>query len=768
MTLPSRMLLKEKTAGLLLVMVFITAVLAWTFGPVLLDPNQYYLSAGGDGIRNYYTVAYYVKYDSGLHFSGMNYPFGEHVLYTDNQFPIAFCMRQVQAWLFDVSAYTVGIINYVMFISLLLSAVFLYLLLFHLKVKNWFAIPAAVAIAVISPQLQRMIGHYSLGYVFFMPLILYLLAHFQQSWRKLRWMLLFASIIFLFALTHLYYLPMAGAFLLSYVLAMLSMEYFSSKKVSFQFVWLVLSILLPFILIQGFLFITDPVTDRIKIPYGFFQSYATSESVFNPPAWSYWRNAGFGQLISHTSQGYAYIGLVADITIVLSLMLFILYFFQIRVFQKIISSLPVFPLVAVLASIPVLLFSMCLPWRWNMQELLNNLTMIRQFRALDRFAYVFYYVISVFTAVVLYAFISAILQHGIRAVAWIITAVVFLFWLADGYSNLKALKDAYPSNNYAREYFSSDNFAGWLAEEGFSPHDFQAIFPLPFYHLGSEKIWIDHPISMYVSSWASLNTGLPITASYLGRTSVEQTSKLVQLTSDSLMEKELLKSFSDDRPFLVVTSGEECTPYEKYLLTNATFINKRGPYSMYLLPLSVFKTSYTQVRNVFANKEQLIVSQDKKYYTSRFDTSVVMSDITSGQFFTGDAVVSADGPVELFNNKLKASSDSVMYDVSVWVKLFLNSYASPDMHVFQLNDKGDTISNQYVQAKSSANISNGWARMNLSFMLLERNSRVHITLTCEDSIAASRLMIRPLQTDVYYACGNDGSFVVNNFLVKAP
>ncbi|MBK9730580.1 MAG: hypothetical protein IPO83_04695 [Chitinophagaceae bacterium] len=381
--------LQHKSSSLVLLILLMIMVIAWCFGPMVLHPNDYYLSAGGDGIRNYYAVAYYAKYDGGLHFTGMNYPYGEHVMYTDNQFPLAFAMSIIQSTLFNISAYTVGIINYVMFISLILSAVFLYLLLYELKVKSWFAIPAAIAITIVSPQLQRMGGHYSLAYVFFTPLLLYLLFHLQQSKRKVKWTLVLSAVIIFFGLTHLYYLAMAGAFILCYVMVSVNFEFFSNKKISDQSIWPLATVLIAFVFIEGIIFLTDPVTDRIKIPYGFFQSYATSESVFNPPSWSYLKNLGFTKIISQTSQGYAYVGITVDIAISLCSLLLLLFIFHRPTFRKIIPGIPGFLIIAVIASIPVLLFSMCLPWRWNMMELLNQFSFIRQFRALDRFAYVF-------------------------------------------------------------------------------------------------------------------------------------------------------------------------------------------------------------------------------------------------------------------------------------------------------------------------------------------------------------------------------------------
>src|SRR4051812_35207730 len=48
--------------------------------------NEVLVSTSGDGIKNYFTFIYHAKNDPGiLNFEGMNYPFGEHIVYTDCQ-----------------------------------------------------------------------------------------------------------------------------------------------------------------------------------------------------------------------------------------------------------------------------------------------------------------------------------------------------------------------------------------------------------------------------------------------------------------------------------------------------------------------------------------------------------------------------------------------------------------------------------------------------------------------------------------------------------
>jgi len=55
-------------------------LLLFYFSPYILHLNDTLLSASGDGLKNFYTLAYYVKYDSGFWFTGMLYPYGEHVI----------------------------------------------------------------------------------------------------------------------------------------------------------------------------------------------------------------------------------------------------------------------------------------------------------------------------------------------------------------------------------------------------------------------------------------------------------------------------------------------------------------------------------------------------------------------------------------------------------------------------------------------------------------------------------------------------------------
>ncbi|HMU69713.1 MAG TPA: hypothetical protein PKC38_06885, partial [Chitinophagales bacterium] len=75
-------MMKRNAPGWILALV--TAVIicaAWQ--KIIFSPNHYLLTTGGDAFKNYYTPAWYVANDKGDRFTGMNYPYGEHVVFTD-------------------------------------------------------------------------------------------------------------------------------------------------------------------------------------------------------------------------------------------------------------------------------------------------------------------------------------------------------------------------------------------------------------------------------------------------------------------------------------------------------------------------------------------------------------------------------------------------------------------------------------------------------------------------------------------------------------
>src|SRR3989338_2924280 len=109
----------------------LTAIILLTFyGKVLKTPNTIFVSKEHDGIKNYASVAYHVKFDkSYLHYEGQNYPYGEHIIYPDLQPALANSLKWISNHIYDLSPYTIGIMNLTMFLLIIPTSLILFLIL---------------------------------------------------------------------------------------------------------------------------------------------------------------------------------------------------------------------------------------------------------------------------------------------------------------------------------------------------------------------------------------------------------------------------------------------------------------------------------------------------------------------------------------------------------------------------------------------------------------------------------------------------------------
>ncbi|HPS28174.1 MAG TPA: hypothetical protein PK269_11250, partial [Bacteroidales bacterium] len=75
---------KKSLVYFVILLLLITAFLYGFYGKVIIHPNAFIYGNQGDGMKNYYTYAYYIQNNqSYTNFEGMNYPYGENFTYTD-------------------------------------------------------------------------------------------------------------------------------------------------------------------------------------------------------------------------------------------------------------------------------------------------------------------------------------------------------------------------------------------------------------------------------------------------------------------------------------------------------------------------------------------------------------------------------------------------------------------------------------------------------------------------------------------------------------
>jgi hypothetical protein len=157
------------------------------------------------------------------------------------------------------------------------------------------------------------------------------------------------------------------------------------------------------------------------------------------------------------------------------------------------------------------------------------------------------------------------------------------------------------------------------------PSEFQAIIPMPYFHVGSENIWIEGALNIKEHTMmASLKTGLPTTGVMLSRTSVSQTYINYAVHCEPLERLEFTDFLPDEKPFLILLmNGYTPQESEKLLLEQARPVAESDLFRFYSLPVSAIR------RLNIAYREKLLqgYSQANLYAAGDFQVT------RSGAFF---------------------------------------------------------------------------------------------------------------------------------------
>lgn len=717
------------------------------FGDLVLLPNHYMLDGTSDGLKNYYTPSYYVQNDKGWRFSGMNYPFGEHVVYTDNQPLISGVLNLFDNYFFSIENNTVGIINSLMFLGLWLCAWFLFLILHRkLHLPQFYSLVFSLLITFLSPQIARMAGHYGLAYCCFIPMLWYYLITFQQSKNMLPGTLSLLAICICFSFIHLYYLLIGALFLLAYwlVFAFENRKAFSNIKKRSAF--LLIAAIVPLVVVRLVISLSDPVIDRPAAPFGITFYRAFLETVFLPvygPVQEL-----FQQVIPYTTvrrEGHAYVGFIG---------LLVALFTIFRLLKKVFKGDRRFRLTQVRwlnqslkAAVLTLLFSLGIPFIWGMEFLLEILPPLKQFRSLGRFAWIFYYVFTVFTAYTIYLWFRTftIKNKPVFTIGLLVIAIGI--YAVESHIHLRETKSQFnPVENYLSN--ASNDLLKTIENQGYVPNEFQAILSLPYFHIGSEKLTIHRDGKAFESAVkVSSKTGLPMIQVQMSRTSNSQTAQLVQLLSDSLIPKEIISQLPNQKPLLLVVTNRIYDTYEKQLIRKAKPIYESNEFSLLELPLSAFTTTLSN--------EPLVYGYQKPVYWNSFEKSTRLHRLSgTGSFFK------KDGKVELLSWEFP--DETSFMELSFWIYLEPSVYGLPEVEIQHLKNK-KVISKMKVEPQHLTNIYKNWLMVTAEFKVKPEFDQLKIQLD-GNSYWIDDLMIRRKNVDTYVKI--DKTLKKNNYTIS--
>ena len=537
------------------------------YGKVLLSPNSFLFSTSGDGIKNYFTYVQHAHSEEWIHSDAMNYPYGEHFLYLDCH-PIFTWLLKLLANPFPgVLDYSVGIINTLMLFSFLISSLLLYRILRRFEVTALFAATSAIGIAVLSPQLFRMTGHYALSYSFFLPLTIYLYQGFRMNPGTWKWTIsLFLTCLFWY-FTHAYLGMIAVA-------ALLLFWVFDAKRIwtiirkGPTAVHFLLQTILPLLIFYVFVKLTDDHTGRTTDPYGFLVYTADWTSVFlphHPPL-----NQITEQLVTPDPllwEGWAYVGMGTVIVLILA----IIGLFKTPKPLTSETAADQKPGFLLFSGVILLLFSFGIPFKWGLEGLLDVLPILKNFRGAGRFAWVFFYAATLFAAV----YLDRRFLHQ-KGVAKYLVFLLPLSMVMEGCSY--HLGNAEQITQKAN-LFQRDALPEGLQEavNTIDPTQYQAIIPMPFFHIGSENVGKTASDESYKNAMLlGFHLDLPILGNYSTRTSIWESRNSMQAIAPTIYEKQIAEDIQDDRPFLVLVSPGDKNAEEELLIQRSELLLNAG------------------------------------------------------------------------------------------------------------------------------------------------------------------------------------------------
>ena len=367
----------KKNLAVISLLIISTLFMMGFYGQILMQPNDYLFTQKGDGIKNYYTYAYHIQHDSSyIHFSGMNYPYGEHYLYTDCHPVIANSFQLVSKYIPSVSNYSIGFLNMMMLLSIFFSFFVIYALLRGFNIQKWLSVIFSFSIVILSPQIFRLGGHLALSYSIAIPFSWWLLLKVFKK-NKYYFSLFLNNLFWMFIHGYL------GIIILFFLITLTIVRYLFDKGRRTQiqhYLKIFFSLVLPIILFFAFTKLTDTHTHRTDNPSGFFLYNAELDDVFLPhhPPISVWLDRLTNHGIKLQWEAWSYMGISVTLLSIFILGIFILqlisrkksrylnYFFQNRTLNN-----------SVIAAFMVLLFAMAFPFK-QIPALLDIFPVLKQ------------------------------------------------------------------------------------------------------------------------------------------------------------------------------------------------------------------------------------------------------------------------------------------------------------------------------------------------------------------------------------------------------
>ena len=475
---------------------------------VFFRPNSILLSSSRDAVKNIYTLAWQWAHGGAFssEFTGMGWPFTEHVFYTDGHPLLAWLTG---GWLVpDIlpATWTVGLLHGAIIASWGVAAALLVRIFHYYGVRGAGAVLASSFIALSHPQILRWTGHYAMAYTVALPLTWWLQLQWQANptWKN-TWK---QSInILAWLLTHAYLGSITAAF------AGLSGGFHwlaNKERTRREIACLVFAAASPLAGYMALLAATDTHPFRTDRPFGFWDNVSRWNAAALPshgPLGKLRIDWGWGLT---TWEGWGFLGTGVWVALVMGLGAVAVRGILFRTQPRLSLS---GPWSALAASVVLYAVAVGEPFLTGKDAWLEEAKLFMQFRAIGRFTWPAVWAFPVFA---IWWARQNKLWMGVVVVCFAFDA----FWM-----QREARVQMNPTPNGFHVASPQLSHLSALAKT----HRALAIHPVPWFQMGSESVGREGTQRAHRNTLeASFHTGLPSTATHLTRMSISESRTLTE------------------------------------------------------------------------------------------------------------------------------------------------------------------------------------------------------------------------------------------------
>ena len=445
--------------------------------------------------------------------------------------------------------------NFVIILGILLSTLLLYLILKHFLNNPILIAIASLTLPWINPQLIRLSnGHFNLSQSWFILLVIYLLIQYSREGvsRKVKTIIEFSLIGTLLLATgyHVYYLPILGFFILSFLLS----HSIIRRKLNWRPVIAAFGI--PVAAVFLFLIL------NMSLDPGFF-GRQESQLGFDVPQWrlnftslfTAYPHFGIRFILNainpHHYESNSYLGGFFLFGMLILLVVRKWKNIDLKIDNPVITALGIAGLVCLITSlgtrvqIPglgVQFDNLANPFLW----IKKWSSSVEPFRSMGRFNWPFFWVANLALLYIVDRMVAN--KERIKYLS-IIGYGLLIFLLLDA-------KDAVRFHNqevYPNVVTMSDQNQIDALTQSLDPRSFEAIVPIPFFHVGSGNDRLTaHAESLFSrrACQLSVKTGLPMMSSLMSRTSPEIAERQFNIFLDPV--NSALQDLVGTKPLLIL------------------------------------------------------------------------------------------------------------------------------------------------------------------------------------------------------------------------